>query len=274
MKNILLLTALFLATALYSQTTLTIGEIYDFNINDEFHSSDVYPGQTPNAIRMKIMEKHYSAANDTVFYTRSFNNYHTVFSPDPEPHLDYVVDTYTDTVFYTNLDDSIFCDPTDTLCVSITDTTICGIPSNGWEIMGFEQYRSKVYGKGLGWVRDVFWEDGSPEDSYDRQMFYFKKDGMECGIPDSTVTSVDEYSLPDANIDIYPNPFSDRFNIRFADDQPFRVIRIFDLAGVEIYRTTIEDRSHVVIDNIKNQGLYILKIETGGRSYISKIIKK
>ena len=274
MKKLIVLPVLFLVTVVYSQTILTIGEIFDFDINDEFHTTKVYPPEPPNAIRMKVIGKYFSATGDTVFYIRSFNNYHSVFNPEPTPHFDYIFNIYTDTVFYKNLNDNVLCDVMDTSCVSITDTTLCGVPANGWELLGLEQYWSNVYGKGLGLVRDVYVEDGTPLQSYDYQMFYFRKDTLECGIPDSTITSVASNKFSFGIENIYPNPFSDEFTIRLSDDIHSCNIKIFDLKGVKIYETTVTDRADVVIDQIDQKGFYILKIETGEESYVTKILKK
>ena len=272
MKNFLILTFLLLAIVSHGQSTLTKGEIFDFNINDEFHTfNDYQQGGPPNAIRMTVIDKHFSAANDTVFYTRSFNNYYSVFNPNPNPHLDYYFDAYIDTVFYTHLNDSVLCNGTDTTCNSVIDTTICGIPTNGREYIGFEEYSSIVYGKGLGIVRDVYWQD--TELFYDYKMFYFKKDSLECGTPD-LITSIasDELSLGVEKI--YPNPFTDKINIKFADNSHAYEIKIFNLNGVEIYKTKVDDCSNVVIDKIKNNGFYFLKIESEEGRLIRKIIKK
>lgn len=276
MKNYLILTFLLLATIGYSQTTLTVGEIFDFSINDEFHSSDIFPGKTPNVIRMKVIDKQFSATNDTVFYTRSFNNYHTVFNPNPEPHLDYFFDIYIDTVFYTNFSDSVVCHVLDTTCVSIFETTICDIPANGWSEGGyiFGQSHAKIFGKGLGQVTDNYWEEERSNNSHDIEMFYFKKDTMECGIPDSTTTSIASNNLSLGIVNIYPNPFTEKFNIQFADDKHSYKIKIFDLKGVEIFETTVNDCNNIVIDKINNKGFYLIKIETEDKSYITKIIKK
>ena len=43
MKSYLSFTFLLLATFGFSQTTLTVGEIFDFNVNDEFHTFNDYP---------------------------------------------------------------------------------------------------------------------------------------------------------------------------------------------------------------------------------------
>jgi D-alanyl-lipoteichoic acid acyltransferase DltB (MBOAT superfamily) len=50
---------------------------------------------------------------------------------------------FVDSAFEGNL-----CNSSDTSCISIIDTTIYGIPTNGWEWIGLEQYSSNIFGKG------------------------------------------------------------------------------------------------------------------------------
>ncbi len=274
MKKLLLISAFLLATILHSQTILTVGEIFDFNVNDEFQTFNDYPqGAPPNAIRMKVIDKQFSATNDTVFYICSFNNYHTVFNPNPEPHLDYYFNIYIDTVFYTNLTDSVLCSDIDTTCVSIFDTTICGVPTNGVLYTFPEIINSIIYGKGLGIVRNYYIEDGSPDESYDYKLFYFKKDTIECGTPDLT-TSISSNKISTGIENIYPNPFTDKFSIRFSDDKHSYKITILDTRGVEIFKTNANYCKSVVIDEISEKGLYIIRLETDDENYISKIVKK
>ena len=272
MRSVLIITALFLVTISFGQSTLTVGEIFDFSINDEFHTVNDYPeGGPPNAKRMTVIDKHFSAANDTVFYTRTFNNYYSVLNPNPTPHLDYYFNAYTDSVFYTNLNDSVLCNGYDTTCNSVIDTTICGIPTNGREYIGLEEYSAIIYGKGLGIVRDVHWQN--PTLFYDYKIFYFKKESLECGTPD-LITSISSGKIPLGIENIYPNPFTDKINIRFADDQHSYKIKIFNLNGQGVFETTANNCNGVVIDEIKNKGFYLIKIESEGESFIRKIIKE
>jgi hypothetical protein len=272
MKRLILFAFLFTTMVGNSQNILTIGEIFDFNINDEFQSSNVYPTSgPPNAIRMKITDKHFSTTNDTVFYTRFFDNYSTVYNPNPTPHLDYIFNSYTDSVFYTNLDSSIFDSPwypVDT----IIDSTICGIITCGWEFNGLQEYYSKIYGKGLGIVRDVGWVDGSDDATYDVKLGYFKKDSVTCGTPDLT-TSIGINNLSAGIEKIFPNPFTDVLNIIFANDQQSYVLKIYDIRGVEILDEKIDHNKNVIINRINEKGVYIIKLESEGKIYLTRAIK-
>ncbi len=257
MKNILTFTALFLATILHSQTILTVGEIFNFNFNDEFHSMNDYPPGPPNAIRMKVIAKHFSANNDTVFYSRSFNNYHSVFNPNPSPHLDYYFNIYIDSVFYTNLTDSVLCNSMDTSCVSIVNTTICGVPTNGVSYLWPEIYNAMIYGKGLGVVRDVYVEDGSPEYSYDHKIFYFKKDTIECGIPD-LITSISSNIASEGSATVYPSPFKDYVRIKW--DKKIKNAALLDITGTIKQSIHPNSNEFVIYTSDLKDGFYILQI--------------
>lgn len=273
MKSFLTFILLFLTTLLFSQTTLTRGQIFDFNVNDEFHTRNFYPtGSPPNARRWKVTGKYFSAAKDTVFYTGFHNDYYTVYNSTPQPHLDYYFSTGIDTVFYTNLKDSVLCDPKDTFCVSVIDTTPCGTLENGWMVSGSEFYTLVIYGKGLGVVGNTHWISGSPSMCYDYRLFYYKSGNIICGSPDVTSSgSIDNF--PIGNISVYPNPFNQAFTVKFPDKTHTYSITILDIKGRTLFQSNVDHVDHTVIDQIKHKGFYFLKIESAGKSYITKIIK-
>lgn len=91
----------------YCQELLTIGETFDFEIEDKFQYESFLPEQPPNADRITITGKYYSVNGDTVFYVQYHNSYFSTVIWYPEPHLEYYFWTRTDTVFYTKLDSCI-----------------------------------------------------------------------------------------------------------------------------------------------------------------------
>jgi hypothetical protein len=99
--SILLILTVFIPEV-KSQTTLTIGQVYDYNINDQFHYY-IY-GVPPNATRFTIVDKQFSPLHDSVTYVRHFDNYSSRVIADPSPHLEYFFNSYTDTLIITNLD--------------------------------------------------------------------------------------------------------------------------------------------------------------------------
>lgn len=76
------------------------------------------------------------------------------------------------------------------------------------------------------------------------------------------------------NINIYPNPFTDRITIHSPE---IKDVTIFDISGRKVGRTEIIHRNGMttVIPNIAEKGIYILKATTSeGRQIIQKIIKE
>jgi len=70
-----LLIASILSLTTYSQELMTIGEVFDFEIGDEFQIRGSATGQPPNADWITIIAKEYSTEGDTVFYHRYHDSY-------------------------------------------------------------------------------------------------------------------------------------------------------------------------------------------------------
>ena len=72
----------------------------------------------------------------------------------------------------------------------------------------------------------------------------------------------------------YPNPFKDVINLNFSHSGKYE-IQILDISGHEIYKTTVNGyNSSVDLRNIKNKGVYLLRISKNGNSNIYKIVKE
>jgi hypothetical protein len=82
-----------------------------------------------------------------------------------------------------------------------------------------------------------------------------------------------------SNLDVYPNPSKDVFNITFNSDEiQDLTIRILNVMGAEVYR---EDKQEFVGEYIKQvsldnfgKGIYFLEIQTGDDIINKKIILK
>ena len=86
---------------------MTVREAFDFNIQNEFHITDNKGYRPPNAQRITVLNKHYSANQDTVFYKLFYDVYSSVYDAKIND-LVYTFDTITKEVFYTNLDSTIY----------------------------------------------------------------------------------------------------------------------------------------------------------------------
>ena len=81
-------------------------------------------------------------------------------------------------------------------------------------------------------------------------------------------------------LSIYPNPFSNNFNIRFysVDSQDIK-IEIFNLVGEKIFNNSFKCNAfsindiNIVSSNNISQGIYFLKISSNSKVYQQKLIK-
>ena len=102
MKIILILNFLLFTICISAQEILTIGEVFDFEIGDIFQYKSELNYEPANASRITILDKTFSADNDTVFYTKR-RNYYNMYNFDGT----YTFQNDTISSFYTNLDSSI-----------------------------------------------------------------------------------------------------------------------------------------------------------------------
>jgi len=268
---------LFAAT-LAAQDLMTIGEVFDFAIGDEFQIAGFAYGQPPNADRITITDKFYSPDSNTVFYVEYHDSYYSYIIDWDS--LGYKFWTETDTVSYTNLDSSIttyrWWVPYDTLMESY-DTVItyseyyCGALINGYDyaVGSFEPvYHSKDYGRGLGLVRDYF-NDPAEFSEYENKLFYYQKDGVSCGTPDLT-TSVGEMTRKD-NIRVFPNPATDHFTIE-NNSRGSLNIKIFDDTGKLLDSQNVNTGKTFYDCSSFSPGLYFIRFASKSKSYYEKLI--
>ena len=282
---LLLIAIIGLIVETKSQTMPTIGQVYDFNIGDEFHYKLSAIFTTPAAKRFKITGKYYSSSNETVYYQRLFNNYYTDYNSVPSPHLDYYFDSYTDVVFYTNLD-SLFNTQysswpvSDTNGDSFKDTLYYSSLYCGKLIYDYTHcvfcifegnYYHAKYGEGLGMV--FYEESTSHQPQYDNitGLVYYKKDTISCGSPDLTCMSINE-NIINNNLSIYPNPTKDNLTIETNSITEQR-IEILNLIGQTVY-TNIINRKATVNTSAFAKGVYILKLSSYKETIVRKFVKE
>jgi hypothetical protein len=269
-----------------SQTMLTIGQIYDYNINDEFHYH--YANIPPNAVRFKVIDKHYSILNDTVFYVRHFDNYSTQVNWNPSPHLDYFFDAYYDTIYYTDLDtliNALYQNwPIGDSIGSFSDTLYYSTESCGiliYEYTGttgyFEgHYYHGQYGQGLGMVQSIHQWAGWPQINDQYYMIYYRKDTIECGTADTTdssvLVSIFESENYNKKISVYPNPAYSFIHIDTPLSEKYN-ISVFNVGGILVRKMDeIMDDQTIDISSL-SKGLYLLSIEGKNDIYHTKFIK-
>lgn len=269
-----------------SQTTLTIGQVYDYNINDQFHYYTY--GVSPNATRFTVTDKQFSASNDTVTYVRHFDNYSSQVISDPFPHLEYFFDLYTDTLSITNLD-SLISDQfstwttNDSLGDSFNDSSYissqwCGILIYEYSAClgcNFEgnSYQGQ-YGQGVGLIKQIHQSPAWPQIDYQYYLKYYKKGTVSCGTPDLTTVGIKEPLKKVADFFIYPNPVESTFTLQNESPYDNFQCSLQNLLGQIIMTINLRGETNIIdISNFEG-GIYQLVITTGDKISTIKIIKE
>lgn len=279
---LVLLLVIVCVVSVKSQSTMTFGEVYDFEINDEFHSTNGSPSVPPNGQRVKIIGKYFSSTNDTVFYIKQNNNYSSAvdFSTNP-PHLEYYFGTSVDTVSYTWLDSSVTisrpapeeldsCNSyQDSLYNSDYNCQRLVFKSERCVDCCFEgQNFSSIIGKGIGLVRSDF---TFPAESayYNYTMFYYKKGNEECGNRDTTGTSgVSELIMESTRPVIHPNPCSEILNI--DNIQNSSRIAISDMAGRIVLELNSNTNVNITVSDLP-LGMYVVSVSNRNLNHFQRV---
>lgn len=266
------------STILAAQEFMTIGEVFDFAVGDKFQITGMSDGQPPNADRITITGKYYSADGDTVFYIRYHNSY---LSYVENNQLVYSFWTETDTVSYTNLNTSltsssywISYDTTmieyDTL--NYINESLCDSLVNGYFYghNAFEPvYDRRLYGKGLGRVE---YYHNDPAEFYQIliKLTYYERNGIGCGIPDSTTVSVLENRSANA-FGIFPNPTDNYFIIRNSTGKIF-TLEIYTTTGTLVRSQTCEANESFIDCEALKPGLYLIRLSQLSKTQWNKLV--
>ncbi len=273
-----LLTLSFTASA---QSIMTFRQVYDFSVGDKFQFSGTsFPFPSfPNAQRTTIMGKYFSANSDTVFYIEYHDDY-VIWSDGDSVHNDFT--TFTDTVFYTELDTTtlaaasyILSDPNvhDFDTINLFSVEYCDSLVNGYSyIVGwFEPPSYKVvYGKGLGRV-DNYFDDPSEFYGYETKMFYYEKNGVGCGTPDTLTTAVSTKKLADINM--YPNPANRYFVVESKGDKILKM-SIYNSRGKLMDSQNINKNRMVYQCGSFRSGIYFIRLITREKIVVKKLVVK
>ena len=281
MKLITLIILLLSIESFTAQSYLTIGEVFDFNINDEFHYTR--ENQPSNGERITVIDKYYSINSDTVFYTLHHDIYNVIpdYSVSP-PGSIYVFDTIIETIFYSNLNMPIYYmwpqnDPEFVFYDSIKelDTNFCDIEMNSYYIQQYSfepSWFKRSYGRGIGITLDYWHYQGNGVSQFPvwERMIYYKKDSMNCGSPDLTSLGLTNLNGQE-DFFIFPNPSDGIISINNISSQKIN-IKVFNATGELKYKEQ-NISSEIDLSNLSN-GIYILEIEINSQFYYERLIKK
>jgi len=281
MKKILLAYIILgLNLSIYGQELMTIREVFNFKIGDEFQITNMANGQPPNADRITITGKYYSSDNDTLFYARFHDSYHSSVVWGEEPHLEYYFWTDTDTIYYKKLDSSLlyydigfqqnqYIEYSNELCDSLING--CAYESGP----GFENnFTRNEYGRGLGKTYAYFYNGSGHEEMWNFRLFYYKKGDLECGDPDMVTVGIQEKNRQEFEFTIYPNPATSFINIKCQTPSDFIQCIITNAQGQIMLSAQLNGDEHRLNINHLESGIYFLQINDGTRLAIKKFIKE
>lgn len=258
---------------------MTKGEVYDFEIGDEFHYQyDTYGMSTPLGFQKTIINKTFNSFGDTLTYIIDSMFYTSTIVDTPSPHLVYNVSYYTDTIVFSNLDslnqvvDTIVGDTLfyniDSLCnrqIDVFDYY------NNYMSGGDIEYLNK-YGRGLGHTYFHEWASGTAQPYFKWYLSYYKKGIDSCGTPYIVSVKTKKYNN---RVKVFPIPASSHVNIKLKDNfVTLPMIYIYDITGVQVLSKKMKSESETLNLATLPKGIYVMKLESKEFTLRKKIIIK
>jgi len=132
-------------------------------------------------------------------------------------------------------------------------------------------------------VLACFWQ-AHPNKTNTEIVQIIKESGHLYGAP----TDQDGYGIPNfetafntlavndniiTSFDFYPNPFKDKIQFNFSDDQVDLLIEIFDILGKKIVVRVVSKQNSWIITENFSSGVYFMRVQQGVESKTFKIIK-
>jgi PKD repeat protein len=88
----------------------------------------------------------------------------------------------------------------------------------------------------------------------------------------SPCVGIQTYSLND-DLHIYPNPFSNKMNVRFATTSDVRTLKVYDMLGkLMVFMKVNGDAVELDLSELAS-GMYMMHVTTGAQQLIRKIVK-
>lgn len=265
LKFTLLTSLIICSLVLSSQEVSTIGEIYDFEIEDTFHyyfHGGGHASSYHSYTNIKILDKYYSADSTNVSYIRDFSR------KGKSQNDEYYYYTYRiDTLVYTDLDSLIDYGLYNSV---YTDSTLF----NGRKISKIlkETYPPKNieihYVNGCGIGEYDYWEEwvGSTE-----RLVYYKKGDEEWGVEQPV--SINDNQIKQGDISFYPNPSSNLISINIPDNNKV-ILSIYSLHGTLINKHELNKKLETIDISDLNSAIYILKFQSKSVTISKTLIKE
>lgn len=282
---------------------LTTGEVYDYQVGDEFHERDIYDGEYPYPYPKhiyKVLDKKISTDQDTISYkiehrSWGFSNSEYYFKIDTLINKYYDLDN---NVIFSSLDTTYqfvdFLFPKEPIYTTDSSKIISysiNRDYNERQVVHLENkpYIRKEYGRncysgvyieadyqvtefieGCGVYQQAYLQSIGTVNCYPcQEMVYYKKGEEVWGTPLDDPEYTTLHSAPDL-IKVYPNPNNGTFSIN-TDLQYFNLM-IIDALGRIIYKQDYDNKNLISISLINtNPGIYIIMLNSSLVS-VSKIL--
>lgn len=143
-----------------------------------------------------------------------------------------------------------------------------------WPIKIDSLYYSPFYAlKYLDYIglTDVFYQNGfggNGASSLEKTLAYVKKGSQTSGTPINFVTDLKEFRNEEQNFLIYPNPVTNLLTMHL--DKEISSVVLMDLHGKKV--ASFENKKKLDVSDLAD-GIYFVKVETGGGVLTSKFIK-
>jgi len=263
---------------------LTYGDIYDFEVGDEFHyhneNTSLGPGRRENVVR-RVIAKDVGITDDTIVYTYYENKwgYKLVFDGNGDYTNEYFSGERTYSESYSNLSDSIFFPNSMPSEAIISEYVVSNklmfrdldmysnrfvIRENGL-IMEIEECMSPppgggtftYYIVGCGHIYNLVYAEIEEDCLPCEHLVYYKKENEVWGEPLSTKTGIRE-----TKINVYPNPTKNSLFIEFSNPEyEVYTLTIYDNLGRQVM--LLDDLSDNQVElNVEKykSGLYFFKL--------------
>jgi|GEM_PF-1607604 len=262
-------------------------EIYDFDVNDEFHISINENNGPIDYLNIKILSK--NIQGDSVTYTREIDRESNIYDGSIWPPIRTSYNHYTDTVTYSNINQLIGGLPQAFSSDSTYTHSLHNMTSNQTNRYGYTlskpdyhyQFENKycyssssterTFMKGCGSV-DYKSDNvnGSPNFTLE-QLIYYKKGSQTWGNP-HIITNIPINRNSKSQFKVYPNPAKNKIQIELIN--PTEYARIFDLNGRLLKYIQFPQSPNLSIDiSDIDIGLYIIELKlSNGKTLNKKLI--
>ncbi|MFC0878252.1 T9SS type A sorting domain-containing protein [Saccharicrinis sp. FJH2] len=260
---------------------LTWFDVYDFNIGDELHITDVsmqldfdYSSESINKSIFIYFDKVSTSSSITYKISRKESKYKDY---DGVKTFEYIHDTITQTIVSNELFDNYL--PGEPVFYENSAKTFSMISDN--VKIDLSPYMEIYKTEDSCWANGI-WDGCFPENRFykglggpyyyceyagysERKLVYYKKGDIEWGTP-LVITAIDEKQAEN-KINIYPNPTSDVITIESNNVTEEIFFELTDLNGRQILEKELKSNSEIIKLMDLEPGIYIYTIRNSNNIY-------